>query len=130
MCQCAAGCALCNLVVNGHIWGVFGRNGLKLKAGLYCGWFAIGLMLNVANADELQLAPDGSWVRGEPRLAPDGSWVGGDPQLAPDGSWVGGDDPKLAPDGSWVGGDPQLAPDGSWVGGDPPPLLAPDGTWK
>jgi hypothetical protein len=34
------------------------------------------------------------------RLAPDGSWVGGDPELAPDGSWVG-HDPKLAPDGSW-----------------------------
>lgn len=40
----------------------------------------------VASAD-VELAPDGTWVKGDPKLAPDGSWVGGNPELAPDGSW-------------------------------------------
>ena len=40
-------------------------------------------------AEEVQMAPDGTWVAGEPQLAPDGTWVGGDPEMAPDGSWVG-----------------------------------------
>ena len=35
-------------------------------------------------------------------MAPDGSYVGGDPQMAPDGTYVGGE-PDMAPDGTYVG---------------------------
>ncbi len=40
-------------------------------------------------ADDIQLAPDGTYVDGEPRLAPDGTYVGGEPRRAPDGTYVG-----------------------------------------
>ena len=42
--------------------------------------------------DEINLAPDGTWVSGDPHEAPDGTWVGGMPQEAPDGTWVGSDE--------------------------------------
>ena len=88
---------------------------------------AITFLLIMTQASYSQtLAPDGSWVGGNPRLAPDGNWVGGNPRFAPDGNWVGGN-PRQAPDGNWVGGNPRLAPDGNWVGGNP--RLAPDGSW-
>ena len=47
-------------------------------------------------------------------LAPDGTYVGGEPRLAPDGTYVAGQ-PRLAPDGTYVGGQSQLAPDGTRV---------------
>jgi hypothetical protein len=66
------------------------------------GWaVVIYFVVKVACAGDVQIAPDGSWVYGEPRIAPDGSWVGGNPKIAPDGSWVGGHDPEIAPDGTW-----------------------------
>jgi hypothetical protein len=37
----------------------------------------------------LQMAPDGTYVKGTPHLAPDGTYVGGNPRMAPDGSYVG-----------------------------------------
>lgn len=64
---------------------------------------------------------------GDVHLAPDGTYVGGNPQLAPDGTYVGGK-PQLAPDGSYVGGKPQLAPDGTYVGGSQS-LLLKEHTW-
>lgn len=39
------------------------------------------------------------------RMAPDGSFVPGNPKLCPDGSWVGGDRCVQAPDGSFIGVD-------------------------
>ena len=38
-----------------------------------------------------ELAPDGTYVVGEPVLAPDGTYVGGGVVLAPDGTYVGDD---------------------------------------
>ena len=40
-------------------------------------------------AGDVHLAPDGTFVGGEPQWAPDGTFVGGEPQLAPDGTYVG-----------------------------------------
>jgi len=84
----------------------------------------LGAVIPAAHA--ARLAPDGTYVEGEPRLAPDGTYVGGEPRLAPDGTYVSGE-PRLAPDGTYVGGEPHLAPDGSYVGG--APRLAPDGRY-
>jgi len=51
------------------------------------------------------------------QMAPDGSFVGGNPQMAPDGSFVGGNGPvTMCPDGTFVSGSCQMAPDGSFVG--------------
>ena len=72
---------------------------IRLQSALLAG--IVVLLSAGALAGDLNLAPDGTWVRGNPQLAPDGSWVGGNPQLAPDGTWVGGSNPELAPDGSW-----------------------------
>jgi hypothetical protein len=93
---------------------------------VFC-WALACVLATLAYAEDVQIAPDGSWVYGEPHIAPDGTWVGGEPEIAPDGTWVGGD-PQIAPDGAWVGGDPRIAPDGSWIGGHDPEI-APDGTW-
>ena len=65
-------------------------------------FFLLVFVFTAAPADDLQIAPDGTWVGGgDPQIAPDGTWVGGDPRIAPDGSWVGGHDPEIAPDGTW-----------------------------
>ena len=51
-------------------------------------------------------------------LCPDGSYVGGGGcSMAPDGTFVDGE-PQMAPDGSYVGGEPTMTPDGSYVGSD------------
>lgn len=74
------------------------------------------------------MAPDGSFVMGQPTLCPDGTFVsGGRCSLAPDGSFVGGR-PHLAPDGTFVGGAPKLCPDGTFVGGGRC-VMAPDGSF-
>ena len=53
-------------------------------------------------------------------MAPDGSYVGGEPEMTPQGGYVGGQ-PKMVPDGSYVGtgssGKTTMCPDGSYVGG-------------
>jgi hypothetical protein len=79
-----------------------------------------------ARSDNVQLAPDGTYVGGDPNMAPNGQWVGGEPNMAPNGQWVGGQ-PEMAPNGQWVGGEPQMAPNGQWVGGEPE--MAPNGQW-
>jgi hypothetical protein len=64
-----------------------------------------------------RIAPDGTYVSGQPRIAPDGTYTGGAPRLAPDGSYVGGAGRRtMCPDGSYVAGNCRLAPDGSYVG--------------
>jgi hypothetical protein len=74
------------------------------------------------------MAPDSSFVMGQPTLCPDGTYVGrGGCSLAPDGSYVGGR-PLLAPDGTYVGGSPRLCPDGTYVGGNRC-VMAPDGSY-
>jgi hypothetical protein len=74
------------------------------------------------------MAPDGSFVMGQPTLCPDGTFVsGGRCSLAPDGSFVGGH-PQLAPDGTFVGGAPTRCPDGTYVGGSRC-VMAPDGSY-
>lgn len=35
------------------------------------------------------MAPDGTYVDGDPHLTPDGDYVGGDPRLAPDDTYTG-----------------------------------------
>ena len=80
------------------------------------------------NDDQINMAPDGTYVSGQPTMAPDGTYVGGTPKMAPDGTYVGGEDGvNMAPDGSYVGGRPTMAPDGSYVGGRP--SMAPDGSY-
>lgn len=49
--------------------------------------------------EDVQIAPDGTYVHGTPRIAPDGSYVGGTPRIAPDGSYGTGT-PRIAPDRS------------------------------
>ncbi len=50
--------------------------------------FCAGLLATGASAQTL--APDGTYVSGDhAELAPDGSFVGGNPELAPDGSYTG-----------------------------------------
>src|SRR5262245_1751305 len=93
----------------------YGASPMGVAAILTLTFAMISWSVPVLAQNRMRIAPDGSWVAGQPRMAPNGSWVGGRPQMAPDGSWVGGK-PQLAPDGSWVGGKPQLAPDGHYVG--------------
>ena len=65
--------------------------------------------------DNLQLAPDGSWVKGNPELAPDGSWVGGDPHLNQthiDGLCFARVDPTLHFFLSIIG----ILPKATWIG--------------
>ena len=74
------------------------------------------------------LAPNGTYVMGQPTLCPDGSYVGaGGCSLTPDGSYVGGR-PQLAPNGTYVGGPPRLCLDGTYVGGSWC-VLAPNGSY-
>jgi hypothetical protein len=63
------------------------------------------LVLVVPVGAEIRLAPDGTFVQGQPNLAPDGTFVGGRPEIAPDGSFVGtgrdyDDDIRLPPPGN------------------------------
>lgn len=38
---------------------------------------------------DIQMAPDGSYVDGQPQMAPDGSYLGsGNIEMAPDGSYI------------------------------------------
>jgi len=54
----------------------------------------MSLLLFALVLTELHVAPDGTFVQGQPQVAPDGTFVGGRPQLAPDGTFVGdGADP-------------------------------------
>ena len=41
--------------------------------------------------NQVNMAPDGTFVYGMLNLAPDGTFVGGTPHLAPDGTFVGTD---------------------------------------
>jgi hypothetical protein len=78
----------------------------KLKKSIVCLLFSLCfIFISITSyvwAGDVYLAPDGTFVGGEPQLSPDGTFVGGEPQLAPDGTFVGGE-PQLAPDGTFVG---------------------------
>ena len=55
-------------------------------------YILILLSLLLALQGEVYVAPDGSYQGSEDiQMAPDGSYVSGDPQMAPDGSYVGSD---------------------------------------
>jgi len=45
-----------------------------------------------ADNNNVRMAPDGTYVGGEPHMAPDGTYVGGEPEMAPDGTYVGSGD--------------------------------------
>lgn len=47
---------------------------------------------------QVQLAPDGTFVYGQPNPAPDGSFVGGRPIPTPDGGFVGNGPQGYNPD--------------------------------
>lgn len=51
--------------------------------------FILLILITLTLQAEIQLAPDGTYVNGEPQLTPDGNYVGeGNVELAPDGSYV------------------------------------------
>jgi len=90
------------------------------------------LSLVAALYADIQMAPDGTYVNGEPTMAPDGTYVGsdnGEVHMAPDGTYIGGSSSHLAPNGKFIKGSSSfLAPDGTYT--NHYPQLAPDGTYK
>ena len=50
---------------------------------------AVLLVASAAYADDINMAPDGTYVSGTPTMAPDGTYTGGNPSMAPDGTYVG-----------------------------------------
>ncbi|MGF6921889.1 membrane-bound metal-dependent hydrolase YbcI (DUF457 family) [Paraburkholderia sp. 40] len=73
-----------------------------MKPILMSATVALLAVIQPAYAQNVQMAPNGTYVGGTPQMAPSGSYVGGIPHMAPDGSYVGGA-PHMAPDGSYVG---------------------------
>ena len=100
--------------------------GVFVKLFLMSATLALLTVMQPACAQNIQMAPNGTYVGGTPQMAPNGSYVGGTPHMAPNGSYVGGT-PQMAPNGSYVGGTPHMAPNGSYVGGTP--HMAPDGSY-
>jgi hypothetical protein len=72
---------------------LFSEESSKLKKSIVCLLFSLCfIFISITSyvwAGDVYLAPDGTFVGGEPQLAPDGTFVGGEPQLAPDGTFVG-----------------------------------------
>jgi hypothetical protein len=68
---------------------------IALSAGISC--VATGAFAQV------QVAPNGTYVGGQPHIAPNGTYVGGQPYIAPNGTYVGGQ-PQIAPNGTYLGG--------------------------